>query len=236
MKRILIGLAILFFLAIGAGVHHRVRERNLQSPMTPVEKPAEIRSPIEVTPPKKPVSQKTISVPVRASVAAGLLANKYDLQFIKYSGEFMPGVDWKLFKAQCYQESRYNPKAISPVGAKGLCQFMPGTWKDQERATGITGDPFDADLNIRFGARYMGSLRKLWSSPRPEEDRHNLAMASYNAGAGNILSAQRVCGGPVEYERVMICLPRITGENSRETITYVKRIREYHRQLLAGGD
>lgn len=141
----------------------------------------------------------------------------------------MPGVDWRLFKAQLYQESLLDPSAQSPVGARGLAQFMPGTWADVTRRLGY-GDvsPHVSRYAIPAGAYYMGSLRKSWSAPRPEADRHSLAMASYNAGIGNLLKAQRLAGGANAYADIISALPEVTGRYSKETITYVERIWKFY--------
>lgn len=48
----------------------------------------------------------------------------------------MPGVDWRLLKAQYYQESHLKPNAVSPVGAAGVAQFMPATWRQISRELG----------------------------------------------------------------------------------------------------
>lgn len=144
----------------------------------------------------------------------------------------MPVVNWKLLKSQCFAESSFRPDVISPAGAMGICQFMPLTWKDVENGTKIQGNPFDAKLNIQFAAYYMNRLRRSWSAPRPDRDRHSLAMASYNAGFGNLLHAQRLCRNAALYNDIIVCLPRVTGHNSEETITYVERIWRFYRRLL----
>ena len=77
----------------------------------------------------------------------------------------------------------------------------------------------------------MARLKRGWSSPRPAYDRHLLAMASYNAGFGNLLKAQRACGGGVLYAEIIACLPQITGHHSNETITYVQRIQRWRFEM-----
>jgi membrane-bound lytic murein transglycosylase F len=142
----------------------------------------------------------------------------------------MPGVDWRLLKAQCYQESLLDPVAVSHAGAMGLCQFMPGTWGDAKRALGLFADasPYNPDLSITAAAWYMGRLRGVWKAKRPDNERHKLALACYNAGCGHILKAQKICKrtSPARMydEIVPPCLSSVTGRHSAETLTYVDRI------------
>lgn len=169
------------------------------------------------------------------SWSAPSFPDRYDKQIEKAAGRYLPGVDWRLLKAQYYQESRLDPSAVSPVGAAGVAQFMPGTWTDVSRQMGY-GDvsPHLARYAIPAGAYYMGKLRKSWSSPRPEADRHSLAMASYNAGFGNLLKAQKLAGGAAEYAPIADRLPDVTGRYADETLTYVHRIWSYWTQMLIG--
>jgi len=143
---------------------------------------------------------------------------------------------WRAWKAQLYQESLLDPDAVSPVGAQGLAQFMPATWAQirVEMKYGLGVDPFMADVAIAAGAYYMAKLRRGWSSPRPQGDRHKLAQASYNAGFGNLLKAQKACGGARLYDDIIRCLPDITGRHSTETITYVRRIAKWWRMMEMG--
>lgn len=112
---------------------------------------------------------------------------------------------------------------------------MPATWREVQRELGLgRANPHMAEPAIEAGAYYMAKMRNIWSAPRPEADRHSLAMASYNAGAGNLIRAQRRCGGPNRYAAIIECLPQVTGHYSRETITYVERIWRYWTQMLLG--
>jgi len=159
--------------------------------------------------------------------------DRYDFQIYAAVQKYWPrGVDADWYKAQLYQESRLDPKAISPAGAKGLAQIMPGTWEDlKDRLKLGTATPFEADKAIKAGAYYMADMYAEWSSPRPEQDRWDLARASYNAGLGSLLQAQKKCGMETRYCRIMACLPQVTGRHSEETILYNQYIHHWYRQF-----
>lgn len=55
--------------------------------------------------------------------------------------------------------------------------------------------------------------------------------ASYNAGAGNIIRAQRACNGARSWIQIRVCLPQITGHHSNETIQYVDLIHRWKVQM-----
>lgn len=173
-----------------------------------------------------------------APVQAGpLIPSKYDRQIEAAVAKWWPAYPFaSAWKAQLFQESRLDPAAVSPVGAAGLAQFMPGTWAQISRELRLPPglSPHHA-WAIEAGAYYMAKLRGQWTAPRPAEDRHQLAQASYNAGLGHLLAAQKRCGGPPGYEDIITCLPQVTGRHSAETITYVRRIAHWRRLIEAGG-
>jgi membrane-bound lytic murein transglycosylase F len=112
---------------------------------------------------------------------------------------------------------------------------MPGTAGDVGKALGHTPDQFWLpEVSIRAAGYYMGQLHRTWRAPRPAMDRMMLSMASYNAGAGHLIKAQRICGGGNLYRQVIPCLPQVTGHHSKETIDYVEKIigRWWPRMLL----
>jgi hypothetical protein len=83
-------------------------------------------------------------------------------------------VSASLLASQLYAESGFNPFAVSPAGARGIAQFMPGT----ARAYGL-GDPFDTSAAIQAQGRLMRDLlRQFGTVP--------LALAAYNAGPGAV--------------------------------------------------
>ncbi len=85
-----------------------------------------------------------------------------------------------LIEALVWQESRWQPNALSPVGARGLAQLMPGT----AREMGV--DPDDPFANLEGGARYL----------RQQLDRFDgdleKALAAYNAGPGRVIRANGI--------------------------------------------
>lgn len=159
-------------------------------------------------------------------------SDKYDNSFRKWTSYYLPEIPWYWLKAQCWQESRLKPEAVSPVGAKGVCQFMPPTWKDMQEKLGFQGDPFIPDLNIQAAASYMDQLRDVWDRRNRQTTQvHSLAMASYNAGTGNILKAQEISGNERLWCAIQPHLYKVTGENSKETTHYVEVIWKYVKQL-----
>lgn len=163
--------------------------------------------------------------------SASLFPDTFDDAFEDATEQWLPGTDWRRLKAQCYQESLLDPLAESHVGAQGLCQFMPGTWRDVSADLALTASPFVPDASIHAAAYYMRRLIRGWSSPRPAEDRRRLAEASYNAGFGNLLAAQRRCHGAALYAEIVACLPQVTGKHADETTTYVERIQRWYRLM-----
>ena len=85
------------------------------------------------------------------------------------------GVDDAWLRAIAHAESGFDEKAVSPKGAQGVMQLMPGTAREQ----GVK-DPFDAAQSINAGARYLRDLGKRYKG--------DLAMvaAAYNAGIGTV--------------------------------------------------
>jgi len=84
-------------------------------------------------------------------------------------------VEAALLHAIIQTESAYNPYAVSPKGATGLMQLMPGTAKRY----GVT-DRTDAEANVIGGASYLRDLLKLFKNNK------KLALAAYNAGEGAV--------------------------------------------------
>lgn len=98
--------------------------------------------------------------------------------YIDYANQIAikEGLDPVIFIAQLNQESGFNPKAKNPKsGAIGIAQFMPSTAKGMGFTAGV--DPL---RDIRMAAQYMKSKLKMYNGD------YRLALASYNAGSGNV--------------------------------------------------
>lgn len=162
---------------------------------------------------------------------AGPIPKTYDKEIKAAADKWLPGVPWRLLKAQYYQESRLNPDARSPVGAAGIAQFMPATWRQVTKELGWVGlDARAVAPAIEAGAYYMMQQRRTFKS-HADWSRHKHALGGYNAGAGNIRKAAQLCGSPAEWEETVTCLPRVTGHHSAETKTYIERIWLWYRGL-----
>lgn len=164
----------------------------------------------------------------RAKTTSQLKDTMYDVSIRKWSSVYTPDYPWCWNKAQIRAESAFRVDAVSPVGAKGLGQFMPATWKQMVRELGMESgsDAFNPALNIQATTYYMAKLRSNFKTPRPEWDKHSLAMASYNAGLGNILKAQAYTGS-IMYTPMITHLHKVTGHHHVETKNYVERIWGY---------
>ncbi len=85
-----------------------------------------------------------------------------------------------LIEALVWQESRWRAAAISPAGARGLAQLMPGT----ARELGV--DPDDPFANLEGGARYLREQLNRFDGDIEK------ALAAYNAGPGRVMAANGI--------------------------------------------
>jgi len=122
---------------------------------------------------------------------------------IYYSKVF--GFDPRLIMAIIARESRFNPKAVSPKGAQGLGQLMPGT----ARELGVT-DPFDINQNIWGTTLYLRRNYDKWKKSNLAKTIAvwDLVLASYNAGPG----AVKTFKGVPPYKETQKYLKKIYGE------------------------
>ena len=104
-----------------------------------------------------------------------------DLDWIIFHAGEREGVDPRFIHAVIQQESKYDPDALSPAGARGLMQLMPGTAKRFD-----CNDPKDEACNVEAGTKYLAWLLKRFDGDV------KLALAGYNAGEGSVDKYQGV--------------------------------------------
>jgi len=128
------------------------------------------------------------------------------------------GVDRALIYALIRQESRFNPKAKSPAGARGLMQLMPRTASFVARDRRLHGAQrhrlFDPSTNLELGQRY---IRMLLSDAAIGGDLFMLA-AAWNGGPGNLSKWRRRSDHLNDPLFFIECLP------SRETRIFIERV------------
>lgn len=127
------------------------------------------------------------------------------------------GVDPFLLMGIARRESAFNNEAVSPVGARGLMQLMPGTAAHVSRRLGIDtpgmSELFEPELNIRLGSAYIREMLARYSGNRIA------ATAAYNAGPGRVDRWLREA--PEEFDLFVESIP------FRETRDYVQAVLAY---------
>ncbi len=110
----------------------------------------------------------------------------FDHYFKRYAD--VNGWDWRLLASVAFQESRFDPEAVSWAGAFGVMQLMPET-----------AEAYDVDQespvaeNIRAGAAYLRWIDNRMSEHIQDADeRLKFVLASYNVGIGHVLDARRL--------------------------------------------
>jgi len=148
------------------------------------------------------------------------------------------GIDWRLLAAAAYQESHWNPDAISPTGVKGLMMLTKAT--ASELGVEQRTDPVQS---IRGGALYLKQMLDKIPQRIAEPDRSWLALAAYNIGYGHLEDAriitQKQGGDPDSWKDVKETLPLLRMRKwhsqtkhgyarGNEAVRYVENIRSYY--------
>ena len=152
------------------------------------------------------------------------------------------GFPWQLLAAQSYQESYWDPKAVSPTGVRGLMMLTPAAAKQIGGA-----NPLDPEESIMGGAAYLKQMMH-WLPPEVKgPDRLWFALAAYNVGIGHVLDAMRLAKvlgkNPYRWTSLKAVLPLLTEPkwyrrtangyaSGRVAVRYVQNIRSYYDILV----
>jgi hypothetical protein len=138
------------------------------------------------------------------------LVKRQNLEMVieKYAQQY--GVDQDLVWAVIRQESGFNPHAVSPKGAMGLMQLMPGT----AAMMGVS-DAFDVEQNIAGGIKYLERCLNQFNQDVC------LALAAYNAGPGNVVKYQGCPPFAETQHYVATILKAYAGESIREDLKLI---------------
>ena len=147
-------------------------------------------------------------------------------------------LDWQLLAAVAYQESHWNPRAVSPTGVRGIMMLTKRTAKD----LGIEDRTIPAQ-SIRGGAKYIRQLSKKFSDELEKQDRLWFTLAAYNVGFGHVQDARLITkrrgGNPDKWVDVKESLPLLSRKKwykktrygyarGNEPVKYVENIRSYY--------
>jgi len=165
---------------------------------------------------------------------------KYREQFEKIAARYH--LDWRLLAALGYEESKWDPTAVSMTGVRGLMMLTQSTAKEM----GVTNrdDPLQS---IEGGTRYLLSLKDKIDSHIPEPDRTWFALAAYNVGLGHLRDAMKITvwqgGNPHRWVDVKKHLPKLSEEiwykktphgqaRGYEPVKMVKNVRKFYDILV----
>lgn len=155
--------------------------------------------------------------------------------------ELETDVSWRLLAAMAYQESHWNPRAVSPTGVRGLMMLT----KHTAELVGVDNrnDPRESILG---GARYLTRVQNKIPDRIAEPDRLWLSVAAYNLGFGHLEDARVITeiqgGDPDNWQDVRARLPLLEDERwykrvkrgyapGSQAVTYVDNIQHYHEKL-----
>lgn len=162
---------------------------------------------------------------VQATIAGKLwdqLEERFPLAYNDIFTRYISGKDIPQSYAMAIarQESAWNPKAGSPVGARGLMQIMPGTATHTVKMFNIPGysgtsQLLDPEMNINIGTSYLQYVYQQFGNNRI------FASAAYNAGPGRVRTWRGNSGGRIDAVAFIESIP------FSETRGYVKNVLSY---------
>lgn len=184
----------------------------------------------------------------RTQLMPGGKLSPYDELVKKYA--FEHNLDWRLVVAQMWQESNFDPKAESHVGAQGLLQVMPRTAQEM----GFKPPLFEPEPAVQAGTKYLEWVRARFEDELPADEKLWFSLAAYNAGIGHVRDARALATqlnlDPNKwFDNVEVAMLKLSEpqyfEQTRygyargaEPVLYVRKIRDLYRAYadLASGD
>lgn len=181
----------------------------------------------------------TASNPVNMSIYRLRVHNrlpKYQLWFEEAAKKY--DLDWRLLAAIGYQESFWNPMAISPTGVRGIMMLTSTTAEH----VGIR-NRLDPQQSIDGGARYLKEMYDRLPPEIEEPDRAWMALAAYNIGFHHLMDARKIArmqnADPNKWLEIEARLPLLAQSHwyknlpygyarGWEPVSYVNRIRSYY--------
>ncbi|MFO8049366.1 MAG: membrane-bound lytic murein transglycosylase MltF [Desulfosudaceae bacterium] len=129
------------------------------------------------------------------------------------------GFDWRLIAAVIYQESHFDPYAVSHTGVKGIMQLTLPT----SREMGVD-NRLDPRKSIKGGVRYLARMFAWFETVPDPRDRLRLALASYNIGYGHVRDAQKIAADrglpPDKWSSLEKTLPPLRNRKYYKTTRY----------------
>lgn len=162
-------------------------------------------------------------------------------KYIPYfkEAEKLTGLPWELLAAIAYQESQWNPSAVSFTGVRGLMMLTQSTAKEM----GIH-DRENPKKSVLGGAAYLKKLISAQPKNIPEHERIYLALASYNVGIGHVKDASTLVKKEESnsWHAIKESLPLLSKKHvysklrhgkarGKEPVIYVQRIRKFQKLL-----
>ena len=175
-------------------------------------------------------------------VDARKFMRRYSAVLPRYRDEFKKAAaehnfDWRLLAALSYQESHWDPGAVSPTGVKGLMMLTRNTAKELGV---VRTDPVES---IQGGTRYLATLQSRLDERIAEDEQPLMALAAYNVGLGHLRDAQRVARymkkDDSEWQIVKAHLPLLSKQKyakhtrygrarGGQAVHYVEGVRRYY--------
>src|SRR5438309_8413648 len=158
------------------------------------------------TPAPEPVSAQA-PAPIIATTTQPAVPAKVDLDQVVRDASAKRQIDPDFINSVIKAESNFHPRAVSPKGAQGLMQLMPGT----AAKLGVS-DPFDPKANVEAGTAYLSALLTLYNNDPIK------ALAAYNAGAHRV---EQYHGVP-PYRETRAYIARIVNDFNAKKVAQMK--------------